>query len=238
MSRRRRPHEGILTPDEARRAIYIDFEGPAPRELHDDALEDPDAPRGLVELPPTLLGILSEQDWQQVIVDPDFFGIADHWADTYRHVSRASRLPRVHKELVQRCLGESRVLAAFGNRELLALLQFGDLEIEEETRAVFRDAEPTLHIALAESNCRFERHTLKYYRKRYGVEPMPEHLDRRKTGGRIADVRKVVTAPRNEGGFGQNAPAAKGKWTKVKQRNHRDCWDLRQMALIAAGRSR
>jgi hypothetical protein len=213
----------VLSFEEAEWALYIDFEGPAPSKAELD-----------VELPPVLLGILSEETWEQVIVDKDFYGAADYSSDTYKLSSRARSLPKEHRALVEQCLDEGRVLVGFGDHERDALLTFGDPSLESETMAVYRNAEPTLHAGINGNAPLLKRRSLTYYRKRYGWPEMPEVLDRRKTGPRIADVRKVLIAPRNKGRFGSYATAAKGKWTKVKQRNHRDCWDLRGMVIHAA----
>ena len=209
--------------EEAEWAFYIDFEGPAPTKTNPDA-----------ELPPVLLGILNEEAWEQVIVDKDVYGAAEYCIGQYMFPSRDSSLMNVQRELVEKCQKEGRLLVWFGEHELDALVRFGDQSLERETERVYRNAEPTLHAGAFGDEPMKKRRYLSTYRKKYGWPEMPEALDRRKTGPRIADVRKVLTAPRNEGRFGPDATAAKGKWTKVKQRNHRDCWDLRGMVIHAA----
>lgn len=207
--------KGRLTRFDAEKAVYIDFEGPAPK------VETPDR-----QEPPVLLGILVEEEWEQVVVDPSFFGIADYCSDS-DVPCRAELLCDVQLRVVERCLNEGRALVGFGTKELHAFLLFGDPALREQTVAVYVDGETCLRSA-AKRPLRI-RHSLSFYRQRAGLPPLPKHLEGKKTGPRIGDVRRVVTCPSNEGSFGR-ARSAKGKWTKVRDRNRYDCFDL-QAAL-------
>lgn len=170
-----------------------------------------------------LLGILVDDEWEQVVVDPEFFGIAGYHSGSDAPC-QAEGLREVQQRLLERCVTEDRALVGFGMKELEVFMLFGDPTLREQTTAVYVDGEASLRAA-APRPLRI-RHSLTFYRQRAGLPRLPKHLEGKKTGPRIGDVRRVVTCPSNQGTFGR-ARSAKGKWTKVRDRNRFDCFDLK-----------
>lgn len=215
--------QNVLTSDQARRGIYLDFEGRLPKEG--------------VEQPPILAGVLCEEEWRQVIVAERFFGIAHHNSPRLRHpaISETSRLQPFLEDLARKAISEQRLIIAFSSREETVFL---DQALYEGIEDLCVDGRPTLVRAVRRSGLevpRLGKRTLDFYRSALGDGPLPKHLSGKHDW--LGKIEREITAPTNKGDFG---PGRKGRgssgkraWTNQRNRNARDCFDLRLVTVRA-----
>jgi len=135
------------------------------------------------------------------------------------------------------CRDDQRLLVGFTNHERDVFRLGGD-DLHDQAVRHYRDARPSLFEGLTEGQRRSAKRgkrTLDFYRGAYGLPPLPPHLRGRKVGPWIGDIHRLLMRRTHSGEF-VRGPAARGKWTKLRQRNERDCRDLRDMCLMATAR--
>jgi len=233
MARRRK--QPIPTPDEARRAIYIDFEG-TKKDL------------------PTLLGALWKPDssenfvFEQYVFEPMFESAVE--AKTQNHpANRPDVNPSIHlrmrgdafKQLAERALDEERLVFAWSQYDAATIEELGkdDPTVVELAGTMF-DAKKLAkqwkrhfrpEVVFERSRGR-GRHTLKNYRDMdvIGYPPIAGVLDQGNISPRIKEIRRQLAAKRT---FDKLTRVAKGKWTKILHHNYLDCDGMRVVVTQA-----
>lgn len=202
MARKKDPHS-YVTRKEAERAIYIDFEG-------------------FEEKSPTLIGILVEDEFEQVVLDPQLQEAAI--AKGMRQASLKEEIAR----LVERGKREDRFFAAYSRHELNVVQEFAGVDLSDtfrDARKIAKKWKNKFHKEAA-AGCR----SLKDYLAFIGYE-RGAHLGERKSTSRIKTVKEMLEK-RVE--FKKLTPTAKAKWTKLLDHNEIDCRGMKALVLRAA----
>ena len=201
MPKRLNPHSSISS-REAASAFYIDFEG-----FQDKA--------------PTLLGLLTNDDFKQVVFDRVLETAAD--AKNLEIVDLKLQI----KELVDRCRKESRFLVAYSQHELHTINEFAEIDISD----VYRDARMIAKKWKAKchpgtTKCKGLKDYLKF------IEfPRGAHLGERKVTSRIRAVRNMLLS---RGHYSKLTRGVKTKWTNLLSHNEIDCKGMQALVLKAA----
>lgn len=103
--------ERAITREEARRAIYVDFEG-------------------FADQPPSLLGRACESEIRQIVLDPRLRAVAAGKG------LRVASLKPVVEELLEECRRDDRVIVGFTQREKQAIAEHAGLDVSP----YYRDA--------------------------------------------------------------------------------------------------
>ncbi len=164
-----RNRQSVISPRDADRAIYIDFEG-------------------FADHSPTLLGILIGDQFEQVVLDSELTSAAD---------AKGMRLSTVAAEASQlqaRSLGEQRVVVAYSQHELNVLRTYAQTEIGE----VYRDARKIAKrwINRLHPDAPIQEWTLKEFLK-FIEHPRGNHLGFQQSTARIRAVRDMLRKKRS-----------------------------------------
>ena len=204
-----------LTPTEAERAIYIDFEG-------------------LTDHAPSLVGILVEGAFSAVVFDPVLQAGAQEKSLTVRN-GRTALL-----ELLERARTEDRRIAGFGKHERMAAQEhFGVdispvyVDVSKVAKRWWRQAHPGDRPARPKRRKGWRplgRWSLSFFERRLGLERAP-HLRGHNAAARLRSVR---TSLARHGSYECLGRATKGKWTKLLDYNEVDVRNLGALATAAA----
>lgn len=203
------PPSTILTAQEARQAIYFDFEG---------TLTDP----------ATLVGVYKvSTGYRCIVLD-----------ETFREAALHSDLVQLSlNELVPHLLSlayPGRHLVSWSTHDRNVLLSVAS---DADTNLIsdrFRDGKKTAKRWQKKLNPNAPPidgpHSLALYLSLVGYQ-VPVHLGTRQTAQRIRHVRDQLL---KHGSFASLTPVAKAKWTKVLQHNRHDCEGLARVVVVAA----
>ena len=206
-----------LTPTDAKRAIYVDFEG-----YRDHA--------------PALIGILVEDEFEIVVLDEALQSAAA--AKACRTTDGAVAL----RELAERARAEGRRICAFGNHERDAAREYFDVDLEDIyvnghrlVKAWWRHTRPGQRPPRRSHRRRrwqpLGRWTLEFFERGLGLH-RSRHL---RAGHATSRLRHVRAQLQPRGSFDRLTPTAKSKWTKLLRYNETDVRNLRAMVCAAAG---
>jgi hypothetical protein len=203
-----------LTPSEARRAIYIDFEGTATD-------------------PASFLGSFVEGVWEVIVLEPELH------AAVVRHplgTLRAGDPVGTYRSLQNRARLEDRRIVAWSNRELDEILTESRLNVEEHDwwRENLVNALPPAKswanragvvVPTIPSNRggRENKWSLSGFRQATGYRDISALFEPGKTASRIRTVRDQLAKRSN---YADLTPVAKAKWSKVLTHNFHDCAGL------------
>lgn len=210
-----------ITQLQAKRALYIDFEG-------------------TVADPPSLLGVHYVDDeggapqFKQYVSEEALYPAAESSEDCVNQSLR-----KTLEGLCERSVTEGRVLIAWSSREVQAIegldLPSAEKEYLSENiidgkvisrrwkRKFFPDVEFPYITGLG-------RHRLSEYMKLIGYR-VPASHGPGNTGQRIRYVRNQLM--KRNGVYQSLTPVAKGKWTKMLRHNRHDCVGLMEVVLRA-----
>ncbi len=229
----RNPYKQILTPAEAMRAIYIDFEGRK-------------------DEPPALLGSLyfegrSTPDpdrlvFRHDILDPVLHGLAGALdiSGPYRYESHARTLPQAVHDLVRRVKNQKRPIVAWSHHEIKKIDE-ADLSkyLDGVVDRWFRDGKATarrwrltLHPEWQlERDDAGRADRLSRYLERIGYEVPTEFQ-----GGRVGEtIKQLREALRDSGDWDDLTTAKQRRWSELLLHNFYDCDGLREVVQLAAG---
>lgn len=243
MNTRNRKRSNTISPDEAIRAIYVDFEGGQ-------------------KLDPTFIGVRTREAetdiFEQVLLEDGLFPTLDlpngkhyGWPNGYTRVESA-RLDRVKPQrkastmgalvgaLVQQAKADDRRIVSWSAYEKDRILA-SDLvkeDVKEQFVELWRDAKPTAKAwkRKRHPNVVFTvmpgqgRHRLDHYLRLIDYR-LPSYFGNRQAAQRIAFVRNQLGTKRSALDL---TPVAKAKWAKVLDYNWHDCNGLREVTIRAA----
>ena len=227
MPKQRKP--SVPTPDEARRAIYIDFEG-----------------TGKEDDPPTLLGALWKPDrsenlvFEQYVFEPIFESAVE--VKTQNHpATKHSATAHIFSVTSNHALGQIARLASGEQRRVFAwsthdMTKIKDLGVEREPPV--ENAIPGARVWKNKFHSDVEfrrerrggRNTLANYRRLIEY-PVPSILDRGNVAHRIRAIREQLTT---RGCYDALTAAKKRHWTKLLHHNWYDCDGMREVVMRAA----
>lgn len=193
-----------VSPDEAFRAVYVDFEG-----FKGEA--------------PVLVGRLVEYDFEQKVVDQRFYPV------TYPSGCKFKEFGELIEETVSRCRDESRVLIGFTRHEVNKIEEYTEVDV----RPIYKDAHKVakrwinrLHREQVSEWTFDEFMAFMGYSK-------PPHFGDAKTTHRLRSVLNGLEAKYKET-YEDLTPVQKAKWTKLLDYNRIDCLGMRDLVLRAA----
>ena len=181
-----------ITQQEAQRAFYIDFEG-------------------FVDQSPALLGILVEDEFEQVALQQSLKSAADFKG------MRTMTLQEILNELQERCLHEKRHLVAFSMHEFEVAKEHAQIDLSPFYKNALKIAKRWKRRMGLDP--RHQIRTLKDYLA-WLQYPLPRHLGNQVATRRLADV---IAMSERRGSFDACTPVVKAKWTKLLQYNQNDC---------------
>lgn len=187
---------------EAKRAIYVDCEGFANK-------------------PPSLIGILCEDDFQQVVLDPALAPAADAKG------LEVHSLNHVVTDVVNRCRAEGRVLVGYSLHELDLFHSYGGVDCS----SVYRDAKriATRWWNRTHPDARREDRSLKSFLADIDFE-LPSWLGIQKATARLRTVLEGLARHKQ---YELLTAVTKGKWTKLLGYNRFDCDGMNALVMHA-----
>lgn len=230
-----------LSLDEARRAFYLDVEGPR-------------------NGPPSFVGLRYDEDdgcprFEQIILEgvlrpvlalerplfhhwPSAFTQPEGRVGKHRHVvpSRsAATLASFLTDLAHRAQQEDRLIVSWSSYDAVIISSAGDVspDLRRSLLSLWRDAKRTCkkwRRQVLPDQPVTAGHHLKEYLRHVGYD-VPTHLGILQASARIAAVRTQLARKEDANAL---TPVAKAKWTKVLDYNWHDCNGLRELTLIAA----
>ena len=224
------PRKQLLTPDEALRAIYIDFEG-------------------RTDEPPALLGSLyfegrSTPDPDRLVLrhdvlDPSLYRLAGavEISGPYLYECLARTLPQAVHDLVRRAKNQHRPIVAWSHHEIKKLDEAGLSEYAEDlVHRRFQDGKATARRWRLDLHpeWRLERDAagradrLPHYLERIGYQ-VPEEFQ----GGRVGETIKQLRGTSGE--WCVLTVAKQRRWSELLLHNFDDCNGLREVVQLAAG---
>lgn len=219
-------HSKRLSPKEAERAVYLDFES------HKEG-------------PPFLAGILVEGEFRQVTFDPQLQTAAQEAP----RGTEVATLTEFVDELLSLCETEGRRLVGYSKKELHDIAATGENRLRR-ARTHYADANKIakswMHRAhsrrLAEMQAAVKKQKNRWT-KRVGLKDyvatdlvdfdIPKHL--RKTSLPTNAARTVRKQLELRGAYARLAKHAKRRWTTLLQYNETDCRAMRALVLTAVG---
>lgn len=189
--------QSSISKEEAERAIYIDFEG----------FED---------MSPTMLGILIEESFEQVVFDEALKPAA---------LKKNMRMNSIEAEivnLIRTCNNENRLIVAYSQHEFNIIREYANQDISQYYRDARMIAKKWRN-RLYRDSCRCK--SLKDYLSFIGFN-RPSHLGERKTTSRIKSVKDMLL---RRGDYDSLTPTTKAKWTKLLEHNEIDCKGMRAL---------
>lgn len=202
----RKPPNPLLTIKEAKRGIYMDFEG-------------------LRKEPPSLVGILTEEDFQQVVVDEGLQSAAEAKELEF------SKLEMKVKSLLKQAREEKRKIIGFTRIELRLVDKYTNLGPDLKKFYLNAHKIAKKWVERFHQNENLKSLSLKNLADFTG-SPYPVYLGKQQAAARIRYVRDMLN---KWNVYKDITPVAKGKWTKLLQYNTLDCYHMRDLMLIAAG---
>ncbi len=185
-------HQNQITSQEAERAIYIDFEG-------------------FTEEPPALLGILVEDEFEQIVLQQNLKSAAD-----FKDLRTVS-LSEILRELQSRCLTEKRYLVAFSIHESEVAWEHAQMDLSHIYKNALKIAKRWKYRMGLDPHRQIR--SLKEYLAWLGFT-IPQHLGNQKATKRLGNVISMIE---KRGDFEACTPVVKAKWTKLLQYNMYDC---------------
>ncbi len=209
------PAAFTLTPDAARRAIYLDFEG-------------------FVKEPPSLLGVLIDGSFETLVLDPTLRPAAE--AKGLRVTDGTAAL----RGILERARLEDRIVCAFGNREREAALEDFGVDLGDRYVNVHPIVKRSWKLTRPERPKRGRGQTwsrrggfsLEFFEKGLGLV-RPPHLGHGHATKRLRGVRQALE---RHGVWSGLTPTAKAKWTKLLDYNETDVRNLAALAGWVAAR--
>lgn len=227
------PYKEILTPAEAMRAIYIDFEGRK-------------------DEPPVLMGSLYYEGrvksdpgrliFRHDILDRTLQPLAGqiHVSGLHRYECHVKTLPQAMQDLARRVKNQKRSIVAWSQHEIqrideAELSAYLDRIIKEwfrdgkETARRWRTSHhPDWKLTRDESG---RTHRLTSYLERIGYE-VPEQYAGGRVGETIKQLRCSLAVGRD---WNTLSPLRREHWTNLLMHNFHDCNGLREVVQRAAG---
>lgn len=202
MSKRPKPF-AVINSRDATKAIYIDFEG-------------------FVNHSPSLLGVLIEDDFEQVVLDPILEPVAR--ARGHRYSSLAEETYR----LMSKCKDDGRFLVAYSQHERNVINEYVGVDISP----IYKDARM---IGKRWKNvCHYQDEIggrgLKDFLEYIGY-PRGSHLGEKQSTKRIRAVSEMI---KRKGSYEDLTPVKKAQWTKLLSHNEIDCRGMKALVEIAA----
>lgn len=187
---------------EAARAFYVDCEG-------------------FADKPPSLIGILCEDDFRQVVLDPALAPAA-----IAKKLDVCS-LGDVITDLIHRCRAEGRLLVGYSLHELELFRNYADVDCS----AVYRDAKriATRWWNRTHPDARRQDRSLKSFLHDIAYE-YPHWLGIQKAASRLRDVLNGIMRYTH---YEDLTTTMKGKWTKLLRYNWHDCDGMRALVMHA-----
>lgn len=206
-----RRHHRILSASEARRAIFVDYEGSK-------------------DHPPTLLGYLVDETLAAGIVETLFSPCQRHYRATHAEWREHATLVRT---LVDRAEGEDRVIVSWSSHDLVLMREaiVGDAArlaiLERRHRNALLTARRWKNHAHPGVKA---RNTLDLYRELMSLE-VPERFGTGVVGRALATLRGQLAEGRR---YGELSDGAQEGWRSVVRHNTYDLRDTRSVAIEAA----
>jgi hypothetical protein len=215
------PHRRTLSLPEARRAIYIDFEGN-------------------IDKAPTLLGVLWRTDsheqhsragdqFQQAIIEPIFHDCAGRMGA--RRCIKSDLLDEI-VQLATRCVDEKRLLVSWSMHDLRVMLKALDASSRYATilSSLHRNGIVTARRRLREhpNADKPDSNTLSEYMGMSGY-PVPARFGPGFVGDNLRALRNRLHAV--NGRYAALSPAMRQRWRQVAGHNKHDCFGLRYVMM-------
>jgi hypothetical protein len=214
------PNDRLLTAEESRTALYVDFES---RENEE----------------PVVVGILTSGEapaLRQVVLDRDFTSAAEAKG------LAVSTIPDVVHELALSAEGSSRCVVAWSTNEWKVFARHGTDHDKDVLRAAYRNGIPLARAWRSRFAPEWTpprspipnrgRHTLDAYMKKLGYE-VPVGCGPYNTGRRLKDLRDMLV--RWDFEYTRLTPVAKRKWTMLLCHNEHDCRGMQFVCMRCAG---
>jgi hypothetical protein len=225
-------HQFLLSPNETRRAIYIDFEGNR-------------------DLAPTLLGVLKGDiqgttTFHQQVFEEGFWNAADAHGDasTGGHCITAS-LHMTIEELVLEASQNDRLIVAWSEHELDVVQAYSRVspKVLDEFDCRYRSGIPTAKRLKQTDYPTYKfppppkkgyvplgTHSLQNYLRMIGYD-VPAGSRAGLTGKNLKYLRSELL--RKNGQHSLLTATSKSKWTRVLSHNFHDCHGMRELMLRA-----
>ena len=198
--------------DQAKRGIYIDFEGVKKESVHG---------RSICPAPPSLLGILVEEEFIQINFDVKLKLAADYEG------LETSSLEQLIPRLVIRAFEEDRFLIAYTEHDLNLIKEhsrYGELVEDFYLNGRIYACEWNEELGRLEENI---NNSLKdfavYLGKEYRGDESPAKW--------IRYVRKRL---KNKSDFSQISPKGQDMWNFLLDYNRKDCYVLQELMILVA----
>lgn len=198
-----RRQERSITPEEAIRAVYIDFEG-------------------FQDKRPSILGILQQYDFRQVVLDPRLKPAA-----TAKGLKTSSLKVEV-KRLLKECQAEDQPLVAYTQYEKCMIQEYAGIDISPSYRDAHKIAKRWLNRLYRNSD--IGEHNLGNH-LRFIRFQRPQHLG---SGVQTGRLQSVIDGLEARGSYERLTPVQKAKWTKILNHNRIDCCGTRDLVLRAS----
>jgi hypothetical protein len=190
---------------EATNGVYIDFEG---QKKH----------------PPALIGILCDDQFQQIVLDPRLKSAAD-----------AKSLPQdslrdVVGRLIQECRAGNRCLIAFSTYELNVIKTYCDIDVSDHYKNALKFSKRWKWHFHRDIN--LDKNSLDQFMTLPTVNyEVPKHLGKGNAAKRLNTVTDMLE---KRGEYSKLTAVAKAKWTKLLDYNEHDVRGMRTLVLQAA----
>ncbi len=201
-----------LKADEAREAMYLDFEG-------------------RIERPPVLLGVVAgeERRLRQVVLEPTFAPAAGRWN------LELMPMTRIVEEIVHRAEHEDRLLVGWSHHEERVVRALCPGELTERFSARYVSAIETARRWRRRTYPQAGRlpdgNRLAAYLKLIGYPVAPAH-----GAGRTGDTLRILGEAFDQGRAWEDLPGRrKARWANLLRHNGADILGLRELCLVATG---
>jgi hypothetical protein len=199
------PH-ALISMNDANKAIYIDFEG-------------------FVDKSPSLLGILKEDNFEQVVFDINLISAAE--AKSLRYAELDEEIERIIKCAKK----EHRYIVAYSQHELRVIKTYTSFDITEQYRDARMIAKRWKNKCLTlTQEQKSSLKTLKDYLAFIHYE-RGAFLGENQSTSRL---KSVIDMSIKRGEYSNLTAVAKGKWTKLLKHNEIDCKGMKALVLKAA----
>ena len=217
--------------EEARRGIYIDFEG---------TMKDPASFLGVL-----VVGDGGATEFDQPVFEEDLWPVVRHHKPKKPagYAPRAAEFFETFVALREQAESESRKVFAYSTREITEIKKRIQLRREVQwweenllnarpyAKAWKKDHHNDVEFKKNKNKPMSGKYTLDQFFKLIGYE-VPSPLRSGNTGQRIRHVRDMLN--KYGGNYGALTPTAKGKWTKVCLHNWHDCEGMRELMVRCA----
>jgi len=197
-----RKHMKRIKPSQARRGIYLDFEG-------------------FKDKSPAVVGILKDDQFRQIVLDSHLRSAAE-----FARLDTVS-LGDVIKQLYEECETEKRFMIAFSEHEMNVV--FRDCGIDISRRYKNARTYASRWASRYGKNSVLERHSLEEFLKLPEVDyNFPENLPK---GNATRWLRAVSDGLAKRGDFASLTSTQKGHWERLLEYNRHDVYGLRALTL-------